>query len=92
MKIIFLLDDQQLIVTAPEDLQLRQIDAGLAAIIVPAGKNEAGIDLFRSLLVFPVTVTATPIQVVQAPPASTAPAAQEPDSPATPVSPVSPVV
>jgi hypothetical protein len=84
MKIIFLLDDQQVIVTAPEDLQLRQIDAGLAAIIVPAGKNEAGIDLFRSLLVFPVTVTATPIQMVQAPPA------QEQESPASPA-PESPV-
>ena len=39
MKIIFVLDDQSILVANPEEIQLRQIEAGLAALVLPAGKN-----------------------------------------------------
>ena len=49
MKIIFVLDDQTVLVSNPEELQLRQVEAGLAALVIPAGKYEKGEELFRPL-------------------------------------------
>jgi len=61
MKIVFLLDNKTFLEVAPEQIQLRQVEAGLAALIVPAGtKNEAGEDLFHPLITFPVVLTAAP--------------------------------
>ena len=60
MKIIFVLDDQSVLVANPEELQLRQIEPGLSAIVLPAGKNEAGEDLFRPLVTYPVALTVVP--------------------------------
>ena len=60
MKIIFVLDDQSVLVVTPEELQLRQIQPDLAALVTPAGKNEAGEDLFRPLITYPVALTAVP--------------------------------
>ncbi len=60
MKIIFLLDDNTAIVSSPEELQLRQIDGSNSAIVIPAGKNENGDDLFRPLISYPVVLVAPP--------------------------------
>lgn len=60
MKIIFVLDDQSILVSSPEDLKLRQIEEGLAALLLPAGKNEEGEDLFRPLITYPVVLMVPP--------------------------------
>ena len=60
MKIIFVLDDQTVLVSNPEELQLRQVEAGLAALVIPAGKNEKGEELFRPLITYPVVLMALP--------------------------------
>jgi hypothetical protein len=57
MKIIFVLDDQSVIVTTPEELELRQIQEGLAALGTPAGTNEAGDPLFRPIITYPVKIS-----------------------------------
>jgi hypothetical protein len=60
MKIIFVLDDQSILVANPEEIQLRQIEAGLSALVLPAGKNEAGEGLFYPLMTYPVAITVIP--------------------------------
>ena len=60
MKVIFLFDDNTAFVTTCEELQLRQIDSGVAGFGVPAGKNEEGLDLFRSFITYPVQISVAP--------------------------------
>lgn len=60
MKIIFVLDDQTVIVSSPEELQLRQIQPDLAALVLPAGQNEDKQDLFRPLVTYPVVLSMVP--------------------------------
>jgi len=65
MKIIFVLDDQTVIVSTPEELQLRQIQPDLAALVLPAGQNENGEDLFRPLITYPVVLAVAPPKSVE---------------------------
>lgn len=58
MKVIFVFDDQSVFVANPEDLQLRQIEPGIAALVLFGGKNERGEDLLRSVINYPVVLTA----------------------------------
>jgi hypothetical protein len=67
MKIVFLLDDQTYLVSSPEELQLRQIEPGIAAIVLPAGKNENGEDLVRPLVKYPVILVTPPPMPVEEP-------------------------
>ena len=60
MKVIFVIDDQSVIVATPEELQLRQVGTGLAALSIPAGKNDEGQDLYRPLITYPVVLVAPP--------------------------------
>jgi hypothetical protein len=78
MKIIFVLDDQSVIVTSPEELQLRQIQPNLAALALPAGKNDAGEELFRPLITYPVSLVVVPTEEPEAakPDTADAPAQQ----------------
>lgn len=71
MKILFLLDDDTVVVSSPEQLQLRQIQPNLAALVVPAGKNEEGEELLRPLVTYPVVLYAVPTPTVEATPAPT---------------------
>ena len=60
MKIIFVLDDQSVLVTTPEELQLCQVEPSLSALVLPVGKNEEGEDLFRPLITYPVVLMVPP--------------------------------
>ena len=60
MKIIFVLDDQTVLVSSPEELQLRQIEAGLSALVIPAGRNEKDEEMFRPLVTYPVVLISPP--------------------------------
>jgi hypothetical protein len=69
MKIIFVLDEpsQPIIVVKPEELQLRQVADGIAALVVSAGKNEAGEEMIYSLLTYPVVLVTPPVKVTANP-------------------------
>ncbi len=77
MKIIFVLDDQTIIVSSPEELQLRQLSPYLAGLVLPAGKNEQGEELLRPLITYPVVLALAPkpepIPAGEATPVPTAP-------------------
>ena len=77
MKIIFVLDDQTVIAATPEELQLRQIQPDLAALMLPAGQNENGEDLFQPLITYPVVLSVPPPKV-EAVAEPVAPAAPQP--------------
>jgi hypothetical protein len=68
VKVIFVLDDQSVIVSSADELQLRQIDPYTTALAIPAGKNEEGQDLFRPFITFPVVLTMAPKPEVVATP------------------------
>ncbi len=62
MKVIFVLDDMSVFVTTPEELQLRQTQDGIAALIAPTGKkNEEGEDTFLPLISYPVYLSSVPL-------------------------------
>jgi hypothetical protein len=67
MKIIFVLDDQTVLVATPEEIQLRQVEPGLTALVLPAGTNEEGKELVHPLVTFPVTLLVPPKPVVVVP-------------------------
>lgn len=56
MKIIFVLDDQTVLVSSPEDLQLRQLQPGLTGLVIKVGKNEQDEDLVSTLITYPVNL------------------------------------
>ena len=67
VKAIFIFDDHSLVVAKSEDLQMLQVEPGVAAVVAPAGKSESGEDMLRPVIYFPVIVTkpeapATPAQ------------------------------
>lgn len=68
MKVIFVLDDQSIYVSSVEEIQLRQLNEGLAGLVIPAGKNDQGEDLFRPLITYPVNLTVAKPKPVQAAP------------------------
>ncbi len=68
MKVIFVLDDQSIYVSSVEEIQLRQLNEGLAGLAIPAGKNDQGEDLFRPLITYPVNLTVARPKAVQAAP------------------------
>ena len=82
MKIIFVLDDQSILVATPEELQLRQIENGLAALVLPAEPNEKGEEQIRPLITYPVNlmVVPPPVQGGEATPVLTEPPALPPPS------------
>jgi hypothetical protein len=71
-KVIFILEDNSLVVAKPEELQILQLEPAIAAVVAPAGKNEAGDDTFRPVLSFPVVLSKP--EPVAEPKAKSAPA------------------
>ncbi len=68
MKIIFVLDDLSVLVSTPEELQLRQVNSSFAALGLLVGENEAGEALFRPIITYPVVLLApSKLEEVQPP-------------------------
>lgn len=57
VKAIFIFDDHSLVVAKADELQIIQMEPGVAAVVAPAGKNESGEDMLRPVIYFPVVVT-----------------------------------
>jgi hypothetical protein len=60
MRLIALIEDESksIVSFSTDDLQLRQVEDGLTALIVPAGRSEKDEELIRVLATFPVNLTA----------------------------------
>lgn len=77
MKVVFVLDDLSIFVSSVEEIQLRQLEEGLSGLVIPAGKNDQGEELFRPLITYPVNLAVPkpkPIPVGEATPVPAPPA------------------
>ena len=57
MKVIFVLDDQTVLVAKPEELQLIQVEPHLASVVLPAPPDENGEKRYLPLISYPVSIS-----------------------------------